>query len=188
MAVIAKTDNLAKNHTTLRILLALILIVTTFFGCADKAPLLQINATAKVTDGFAIHNLIKTGVYTPLTDSVQLAKYLGPAETADAMQNLQTKTYNFYKDLGTMDGFLVRALLLTQNKNGKECYTYQLRSYDNAGKPVDMFEFAVWDGADNRYCSGMLSREWIINRTCDTTTEVWQLMNSGRFVASSFHK
>lgn len=172
----------------MRVLLALILVVNTFFGCTDKTPLLQITATAKVTDGYAIHNLIQTGTYAPLTDSVQLAKYLSPAETADALQNRLTKTYSLYKDLGTMDGFLVRALLLSQNKNGKECYTFQLRSYDKASKPVDMFEFAVWDGAANRYCSGTLSRQWIINRTCDTTTEVWQLINSGRFVASSFHK
>lgn len=172
----------------MRVLLVLIFVVTTIFGCTDKTPLLQINASAKVTDGNTIHNLIQTGSYTPLTDSSQLAKYLSPAETADALQNQLTKTYSLYKDIGTMDGFLVKALLLNQNKNGKECYTYQLRSYDKAGKLTDIFEFAVWDAVDNRYCSGTLSREWIINRTCDTTTEVWQLINSGRFVASSFHK
>lgn len=172
----------------MKTLLAFIIAIFTLYGCADKFPLLEINATAKVTDGNAIHNLIQTGTYIPLTDSVQLAKYLSATETADALQNRLTKTYSLYKDVGTMDGFLVRALLLTQNKNGKECYTYELRSYDNTGKLIDVFEFAVWDGAANRYCSATLGNRWIINRTCDTTKEVWQLINGGRFVASSFHK
>lgn len=158
------------------------------YGCTDKLPLLEINATAKVTDGNAIHNLIQTGIYTPLTDSAQLAKYLSEIETADALQNHLTKTYSLYKDVGTMDDFLVRALLLTQNKSGKECYTYELRSYDKAGKLIDVFEFAVWDGNAKRYCSSTLSKQWIINRTCDTTKDVWQLINNGHFVASSYHK
>jgi hypothetical protein len=186
-------------------LLLLVLAWLARRGLLSSGTVAHISHTDQDDSSYGLIFLTEDTNLEPVRSRQQLRELLSPAEYRQALDTTQyfdkdyhdlqgrhwwtwrARDYKVFDDsLLVTDRYTAKLLLVLDNTLGSgRQYFFQVRTYTKDHRLLDQAEFASWSDTKKEFCSGWLTDDHFLIRSCDDGEEIRRVNQSGHFIRPS---